>query len=133
MRKIKITQAQYDTILLREQLNRPSKEQQMILETSKEALLGIAMLAGVKLSGQNEFIANKALKEPKTMSVIKSTLEDKSKTDELIDKMTERGFSDPTSLLSTNADKIKDKFNEISSSEKLDFISITNLKELQGK
>ena len=133
MRKIKITQAQYDTILLREKLNRPSKEQQMILETSKEALLGIAMLAGVKLSGQNEFIANKALKEPKTMSVIKSTLEDKSKTDELIDKMTERGFSDPTSLLSTNADKIKDKFNKISSSEKLDFISITNLKELQGK
>lgn len=133
MRKIKITQVQYDTILLREQLNRPSKEQQMILETSKEALLGIAMLAGVKLSGQNEFIANKALKEPKTMSVIKNTLEDKSKTDELIATMTERGFSDPTSLLSTNADKIKDKFNKMSSNEKLDFISITNLKELQGK
>jgi hypothetical protein len=129
MAKLKITQKQYDAIILNEQKSRLN----ILTENTKEVVLSVASLAGVKLSGQNDFIAKEALKDEKTIDLIKSTLESEDKVKELADSMTEKGMKDPNSFLSKNADSIVKKFNDISGGKKLDFISVTNLKNLGGK
>lgn len=129
MAKIKITREQYDKIVLHEQMSRSK----MLTETTQDVVLGVAMLAGLKLTGTNEIVAKKALEDEKTLGLIKSTLEDESKTKELVKKFEEKGMNDVNVFLSKNADKIQDGFNSRSKSDKLDFIATTNLKELSGK
>lgn len=130
MSKIKITQKQYDTILLHEQMVRGV----LLTEGTKELVLSIALLAGLKLTGQNEYIANNAIKDSKNLSLIKKTLEDENKIKELVDSMDEKGMKNASDTLSKNADKIVKKFNEISDEKKmgikLDFLSLGHLKSL---
>ena len=126
--KLKITQKQLDTIILNEQNSRLN----ILTETTKEVVLSIAMLAGVKLSGQNEFVAKNALKDTKIMSEVKDTLEDDDKINDLVDSMVDKGMKDPKNMLFKNADKIISNFNKNASGEnikqKLDFLSLKNLK-----
>lgn len=129
MAKIKITQEQYDKIVLHEQMSRSK----MLTETTHDVVLGVAMLAGLKLTGTNEIMANKALEDEKTLGLIKSTLEDQNKTKELVKKFEEKGMGDVDSFLSNHAESIVNNFNNKSKSDKLDFIAKTNLKELGGK
>ena len=125
MGKIKITESQYNKILLHEQAERKN----ILTEGPKEVMLGVAVLAGIKLTGQNEFLSQKALKDSSVLRDIKSTFEDEGRLKELVSKMEEKGMESPSLLLSKNAKLIVDKFNELSS-DKLDFISLSNLKEL---
>jgi hypothetical protein len=129
MARLKITQEQYNKIILHEQASRSS----LLVETTNEVVLGVAKLAGLKLSGQNEIIANKALNDAKTMGLIKSTLEDENKVKELVGKMEEKGMKDVESFLSKNVDSLVKKYNQYAKSEKLDFISKTNLLDLGSK
>lgn len=126
--KLKITQKQLDAIILNEQNSRLN----ILTETTKEVVLSIAMLAGVKLSGQNEFVAKNALKDAKIMSEVKDTLEDDDKINDLVDSMVDKGMKDPKNMLFKNADKIISNFNKNASGEnikqKLDFLSLKNLK-----
>lgn len=126
--KLKITQKQLDTIILNEQNSRLN----ILTETTKEVVLSIAMLAGVKLSGQNEFVAKNALKDAKIMSEVKDTLEDDDKINDLVDSMVDKGMKDPKNMLFKNADKIISNFNKNASGknikQKLDFLSLKNLK-----
>jgi len=125
MGKLKITESQYNKILLHEQAERKN----ILTEGPKEVMLGVAVLAGIKLTGQNEFLSQKALKDSSVLRDIKSTFEDEGRLKELVSKMEEKGMESPSLLLSKNAKLIVDKFNELSS-DKLDFISLSNLKEL---
>lgn len=130
MSKIKITQKQYDTILLHEQQVRGV----LLNEGTKELVLTIALLAGLKLTGQNEYIANNSIKDLKNLKLIQTTLEDENKTKELVDSMSEKGMKNPNETLSKNADKIIKKFNEIAVENKLgsklDFLALSHLKNL---
>ena len=126
MGKLKITQEQYDKIILHEQASRSN----LLVESAYDVVLGVAMLGGLKLTARNEINAEKALKDEKVLNLIKTTLEDKEKTKELIKKFEEKGMSDVKGFFSKNAQKIHDNFNTQSKSEKLDFIATTNLKEL---
>lgn len=130
MSKIKITQKQYNAILLHEQKIRTS----LIKEDVKKNLLAISLLAGIGLTGQNERIANDTIKHSENMDSIKDTLEDDLKIKELVDGLTEKGLKNPENFLAKNADKIIKKFNEISEKEgfksKLDFVALSNLKNL---
>ena len=128
MAKLKITQEQYNKIILHEQASRSS----LLIETTHEVVLGVAKLAGLKLSGHNDTVAKNALNDAKTMSLIKSTLEDEGKVKELVKKMEEKGMKDVESFLSKNVDSIVKGYNEYAKAEKLDFISKTNLLELGG-
>ena len=128
MAKIKITQEQYNKIILHEQTSRSS----LLTETTNEVILGVAKLAGLKLSGHNDIVAKNALNDTKTMSLIKSTLEDENKVKELVKKMEEKGMKDVEQFLSKNVDSIVKGYNEYAKAEKLDFISKTNLLELNG-
>jgi hypothetical protein len=129
MAKLKITQEQYNKIILHEQASRSS----LLTETTHEVILGVAKLAGLKLSGHNDTVAKNALNDAKTMSLIKSTLEDENKVKELVKKMEEKGMKDVESFLSKNVESIVKGYNEYAKAEKLDFISKTNLLELGGK
>jgi len=129
MAKIKITQEQYNKIILHEQASRST----LLNETTHDVVLGIAKLAGLKLTGTNEIMAKAALENVKTLGFIKSTLEDEKKMKELIKKFEEKGMNEPESFLAKNAESIIQKYNEYSKSDKLDFIAKTNLKELDSK
>lgn len=105
-----------------------------LTENAKDLALTIALLSGIKLTGQNEFKVNKLIKDKKNMAMVKNTLEDENKVQELIDALSEKGMKDPERALSKNAEKIMKKFNEISDTEnlglKLDFLTKNNLKNL---
>lgn len=129
MAKLKITQEQYNKIVLHEQVSRLN----LLTETTHEAILGIAMLAGMKLTGTNDIMAKKALEDEKTLGIIKNTLEDDSKTKELVKKLEEKGMSDVNDFLSKHADSIIKNYNVHSKTNKLDFLAKTNLTDLNGK
>jgi hypothetical protein len=130
MSTLKITKEQLEMIQLYEERNRNI----FLTENAKDLALTIALLSGIKLTGQNEFKVNKLIKDKKNMAMVKNTLEDENKVQELIDALSEKGMKDPERALSKNAEKIMKKFNEISDTEnlglKLDFLTKNNLKNL---
>lgn len=148
MPKLKITQEQYNRILLHEQESRLKASGELITETLdestqlleegwKEVVLGVAMMMGVGLTGQNKAMAQDAVKNEKTMAQIKATLEDSSKTAELVDLLKQKGMKDPESKLAQNAEKVMDAYNRIAADDdikyKVDVKVVNNLQSLKGK
>lgn len=148
MPKLKISQKQYNTIILREQesrlnasraiLNENLTESTQLLEEGwREVVLGVAMMLGIGLTGQNKVIAQDAVKNATTMSQIKSTLEDEGKIGELVDALKAKGMKDPETMLSTNAEKVVDAYNRIAGDDdikyKVDVKVVNNLQALKGK
>ncbi len=148
MAKIKITREQYNKLVLAEQKNRQNKSNDILTESInknaqlleegwKEVVLGISMLMGLNLTGQNSVAAEKALHDANVMRQIEATLEDKSKTDELVKVMQEKGMKDPSAMLAKNAENIVKRYNEVSNDDdmniKLGVVTVHNLKALEGK
>lgn len=148
MPKLKITQEQYNRILLHEResrlkgsselINENLDESTQLLEEGwKEIVLGVAMMMGVGLTGQNKAVAQNAVKNSETMAQIKATLEDSSKTAELVDLLKQKGMKDPESKLAQNAEKVMDAFNRIAADDdikyKVDTKVVSNLQSLKGK
>jgi len=148
MKKIKITEGQYERLILAEQnriINTSSdllsesvnKNSELLEEGWREVVLGVAMLMGLQLTGQNDIIAKKSLSDATIMNQIESTLEDEEKTQELVDLMKEKGMKDPSAMLAKNADEIVSNFNELSNKEKLgvklSVVIAKNLKSLESK
>ena len=96
-------------VIVNENFNQP----ELLEEGIKEVLLGVALLMGVNLSGQNREIANLALQNDNVMGQIKNTLEDETKTKELAKAFAEKGMENPELRLAQNAEKIADAYNEI--------------------
>lgn len=131
MSTLKITQKQLEMIQLYEE----SRNNNILLnENAKDLALTIALLSGIKLTGQNEYKVQSLIKDKKNMTMVKNTLEDDDKIQELVDALAEKGMKNPEKALSKNAEKIMKKFNEISDTEKLglklDFLVKNNLKNL---
>lgn len=148
MAKIRISQKQYDAIILHEKetrldasrsiINENLDESTQLLEEGwKEVVLGVAMMLGVGLTGQNKAIAQDAVKNATTMSQVKATLEDTAKTQELVDAMKEKGMKDPSATLAKNAEKVVDEFNKIAANNglkyKVDVKAVNNLQALNSK
>lgn len=148
MSKIKITREQYSKLILTEQKNRQLKindvltesidgNVQLLEEGWKEIVLGISMLMGLNLTGQNNIAGEKAIQNTDILKQIENTLEDKSKTDELVKVMQEKGMKDPSGMLAKNAENIVKRYNEISDDKnmkiKLGVVTVRNLKELESK
>jgi hypothetical protein len=91
MKKLKITKEQYDRLVLTEQKVRTNvyvdgiltedinNKAELLDEGLKDILLGVSMLIGLNLSGQNKDIGDKALNNANILKQIEATLEDKSK------------------------------------------------------
>ena len=138
MAKIKITSEQYKSILLREQESRLNAfgnvlnenlelGPELLEEGWKEVLLGVALLMGVGLTGINKTMGQNALKDEQTMAQIKTTLEDENKTQELVKSFQEKGMKNPDTLLAKNAEKIKDKFNEVAADNNMKHVIGANV------
>lgn len=147
MKKIKITKEQYNSLILAEQkrlMNSSdllsesiNKNSELLEEGWKEIVLGVSMLMGLNLTGQNNAVAEKAIHDANIMKQIEATFENKAKTQELIDLMTKKGMKDPSEMLRKNADEIEDNYNELSDKEKmgikLSVVAVNNLKSLESK
>jgi len=148
MKKLKITREQYNALILAEQKRLTINPTNVLTESInenvekldegwKEIVLGISMLMGLNLTGQNDLTAKKALSDANIMNQIETTLEDKSKTEELINLMKEKGIKDPSDMLAKNAEEIVDNFNELSDKEKLgaklNVVTVKSLKALDSK
>lgn len=155
MTKLRISKKQYDTILLREQETRikaitealiqeegPDKE--IIEEGVKDWVLGAALIIAQAIgsnamaqSGHNKVVADKAIHNKEIMGQIKSTLEDSTKTADLVSAMEKLGMKNPTDLLAKNADKVASEFNRVAADNKLsyhvDTKAVDNLKALNIK
>lgn len=132
MTKIKITNKQYDTIVLHEQQSRLKASGDLITESLdpsvelleegwREVVLGVALMLGVGLSGPNKLAAQNAVKNDSTMAQIKSTLDSELKTKELAAAFKEKGMQDPDSLLAKNANKVISQFNEIAADNNIKY------------
>ena len=141
MPKIKITNKQYNSILMREQESRlnafkgtisenVSPNSELLKEGWKEVVLGVALMLGVRLTGQNKLIATNVIKDSKVMSDIKNTLEDEDKTKELIDAFKEKGMSEPEKKLALNAERVVDNYNKFAKENGID--SVIDVKTTQG-
>lgn len=148
MPKLKITQKQYNSLLLNEQKTRLDASETIIIEELneniqvleegwKEVVLGVAMMLGIGLTGQNKIQAQNAVKNQATMDQIKATLEDSAKTKELVELLKEKGMKDPETKLSQNAEKVIDTFNKIAKNEKmsprLDIKTVNTIQALKGE
>lgn len=148
MPKLKITQEQYQRILIREQearlkassdiLNENLNDSTQLLEEGwREIVLGVAMMMGVGLTGQNKAVAQDAVKNASTMAQIKATLEDTNKTAELVKLLKDKGMKNPETKLADNAEKVMDTYNKIASNDdikyRVDTKVVTNLQQLKGK
>ena len=120
MKRLKITNEQYDRIILHEQKSRILMEaEQKGLNNSNEVLLGIAKLMGLDVKGYNEKAADKALTKSEVMKSIKDSLESETKRKELIDDLKSKGFTDSNILY--KADTIVKNFNKYSKENKLGY------------
>jgi len=148
MAKLKITKEQYQRILMREQEARLNasgdlltenlnESAQLLEEGWREVVLGVAMMLGVGLTGQNKAMAQDAVKNATTMAQIKSTLEDEGKVGELVDALKTKGMKDPESKLAQNAEKVMDAYNRIAADDdikyRVDTKVVKNLQQLKGK
>lgn len=127
MAKLKITKEQLERVIFE------GKPISLVLtEASNEVVVGLASLAGLKLSGRNEIVAKNALKDENTLKAIKASLEDESQLAKIIKDMEEKGMKDVESFLLKNVDSIISKFNETSRINKLDFITKSNIVDLKN-
>ena len=148
MAKLKITKEQYNRILIREQQARLkassnvlnenlSTNPELLEEGLRDVVLGVAMMLGIGLTGQNEVIAQDAVKNETTMAQIKATLEDEGKVEELANQLEESGMKNANEKLADNAEQVMDQFNEIAKDNKIkykvDIKVVTNLQGLKGK
>lgn len=127
MNKIKITVEQYNRLF-----KDNNKERSLVSETSNEVVVGVAKLAGLKVSGTNEIVADKALKDENTLLMIKACLEDEKELSELVKDMEEKGMKNVEAFLIKNVDKLIKNFNEKSNINTLDFITKKNIVDLGG-
>jgi hypothetical protein len=114
MKKIKITKKQYESLILLEQKNK------IINEEINNIILPISLLMGYKLTGLNKYNAEKSLDNQHTLKMIKDTLEDENKVNELIKSLGDRGIKDADIKLSNKSLSLIKNFNDKCKSIKLD-------------
>ena len=105
--KIRITESQYNRLFLKE-------EKEINFNYDVDTVLGFAKLIDLPLKGQNEFLANKALKNKEVLSKIYSIMNNVEKKENMIDDLINKGMKNPDKKIISNIDKIINKFNECS-------------------
>lgn len=95
MTKIKITQKQYDIIILNEQKRMLTESNDKPdYKNDNNVILAFSKLMGMTLSGMNEIDAENALKQETTLSKIHGILSNKEKLNDLIDDLITKGKAD---------------------------------------
>jgi hypothetical protein len=92
MTKIKITQKQYNTIILNEQKRMLTESNDKPdYKNDNNVILAFYKLMGMSLSGMNKIDAEKALKQELTLNKINGILSNKEKLNTMIDDLISKG------------------------------------------
>ena len=105
--KIRITESQYDRLLLNE-------EKDIHFNFDNDTILAFTKLIGLDLKGQNDFLANKALKNKDVLSKIYSIMSSVDVKNKMIDDLENKGMMDSDKKLHDNIEKIVNNFNQYS-------------------
>lgn len=91
---------------------------EVVLEEGfKDIALGLLMLAGMNLSGQNQAVAQEALSNPEIVQKIDNVLSDSSSLNSMISRI-EKKLPNAGELIQQNADQIKATVNYIADKNK---------------
>lgn len=112
MTKIKITQQQYNAILLNEQKRLLSEDEKPKYKNQNEVILAFSMLMGISLSGLNRTDAEKALKQESCLDKINAILSSKEKLSTMVDDLKTKGKVDAKDELLTKKHVILKNFRE---------------------
>lgn len=82
----------------------------IIQEGWKDIVLGVAMLAGIGLTGQNKAMAQKAVNDPYILQQVQDVLQD-DRIEDVADSLEAAGMSDAMEKIVKNADKLEKNFN----------------------
>jgi hypothetical protein len=107
--RIKITSEQYNKILIHEQGLRPKTN---LNENVREVMFGTALLMGIKLSGLNKEVGEKALSDAKAMREIKDTLNDENKFKDLMKSLEEKGMANAETHVTDKISEIVKNYNK---------------------
>jgi len=95
MTKIKITQKQYDIIILNEQKRMLTESNDKPdYKNDNNVILAFSKLMGMSLSGMNKIDAENALKQESTLNKINGILSNKEKLINMVDDLVTKGKAD---------------------------------------
>jgi hypothetical protein len=95
MAKIKITQKQYDAIILNEQKRiLTESNDKPDYSNDNNVILAFSKLMGITLTGMNKIDAENALKQESTLNKINGILSNKEKLNALVDDLVTKGKAD---------------------------------------
>jgi len=123
MKKILITESQAKLLISLIQ------EEQQLNEGWKDIILGVAMLAGVKLSGQNQIQAQNVLNDTSALKQLRNALQD-DRFEKIVDDLESVGMKNAEDKIYSNVNKIEK--NLIDAESKLN-INGDKLKIYKGK
>lgn len=121
MAKLKITNEQYNRLILKEHDSRILNETESSLNTSNDILLGLARIMGVNLTGFNSHKAESIIKDSSKMSELKKIIQNPEKRQGLIDDLNNKGMINPNDKVLYKSTDIADNFNKISKENGFDY------------
>jgi hypothetical protein len=86
-------------------------QEDIIQEGWKDIVLGVALLAGVGLTGQNQAQAQKAVNDPAILKQVQNVLQD-DRLEDVVDSLEAAGMDNAMEKIQKNADKLEKNFNE---------------------
>lgn len=116
-KKIKITENQLS--LITNHIKNSNKSKNMMNESFKDVILGVAMLMGINLTGQNKSIAQNILNDSGSLKQIKTSLST-TKLQDVIDRLEELGLKNPLDKIHKNAKNIKDNYSKYAQKQGID-------------
>jgi hypothetical protein len=127
--KIKLTSKQYNNLLLHEQKERSNSN--LLNENFNGVLMTFSKIIGINLSGRNKIEGDKSIKDLSILKQIKTTLEDKSKLDDLVDALETKGMKNTKTKLATDSQKIINDINDLLIKNDLGGVGLDGLTNLQ--
>jgi hypothetical protein len=114
MTKIKITQKQYDIIILNEQKRMLTESNDKPdYKNDNNVVLAFSKLMGMSLSGMNKIDAENALKQETTLNKINGILSNKEKLKDMVDDLITKGKADAMDDVLAKKHTIIKNFREI--------------------
>ena len=111
--KVRITESQYKRLILKE-----SKELEFSYDL--DTILGFAKLIGLPLKNQNEFLADRSLKNPKILEKIYTILTNSEEEKKMAEDLVNKGMKGGNEKIIKNVETIINNFNKHANDNGLD-------------
>ncbi len=102
--KLIITESQYNRLFLKE-------EKEIQFNYDSNTILAFGKLIGLVFKGQNNFLADRALKNKNVLSIIYNIMNSSESNQNIIDDLNNKGMLDADKRFHNNIEKIVNNFN----------------------